>query len=171
MVVSLVVLNTANSSLKLEPLFFWRVSRPLVSRRQEYRADELACFVAGSSNLIERFQSVHRASVAIPAYWAEVGRILNAGYRPPIAEGFARFLAASNIKEALATRLAKELEEPHTTPFDSHPPLRDRLAAAGALPQAEQAGGDLPAISLIEDMSSLEVHVLEILNPNGETRV
>jgi heat shock protein HtpX len=145
---------------------FLRITQ-LVSRRQEYRADELACYVAGSRNLIEGLQSVHRVSAAVPAYWAEIGRILNAGYRPPIAEGLAQFMAASNIKEALAAQLAKELAEPHTTPFDSHPPLRERLAAAAPLPQGEQAEGDFPAISLIEDVSNLEGQMLEILNPKA----
>ncbi|MGO8815808.1 MAG: M48 family metallopeptidase [Terriglobia bacterium] len=137
----------------------------LVSRRQEYRADELACYVAGSRNLIEGLQGIHWASAAVPVYWVEVGKMINAGYRPPIAEGFAHFMAASGVKKVLGAQLEKELAEPRTTPFDSHPPLRDRLAAAGTMPQGGQDKGDLPAISLIEDVSDLEGQMLGILNP------
>jgi len=145
---------------------FFRTTQ-LVSRRQEYRADEIACYIAGSHSLIEGLQSIHRGSAALTAYWAEVGRILGAGYRPPIAEGFAQFIAADTIKHALDSQLEKELAEPHTSPYDSHPPLRDRLLAAGPLPSGKQPENDPAAISLIEDVTSLEIQMLELLSPKA----
>jgi Zn-dependent protease with chaperone function len=46
---------------------FLRISN-YVSRKQEYRADELACIVAGRQNLIDGLQSLHRAAAIWPAY-------------------------------------------------------------------------------------------------------
>ena len=143
---------------------FLRITQ-LISRRQEYRADELACSVAGSRALIEGLQDIHRAAAALPAYLGELGRALSAGYRPPIAAGFARFMAAGDIHEALEAHLVKELAHPQARPFDSHPPLRDRLLAAGRLPPGNDPQNDLPAISLIEDVASLEGQLLQRVNP------
>jgi Zn-dependent protease with chaperone function len=137
----------------------------LVSRRQEYRADEIACYVVGSHSLVEGLQRIHRGSAALAAYGNEVGRILSAGYRPPIAEGFAQFIAANNVRQALDSQLEKELVQPHTSPYDSHPPLRDRLLAAGPLPSGNRPENDPAAISLLEDVTGLEIQMLELLNP------
>jgi Zn-dependent protease with chaperone function len=143
---------------------FLRIT-PLISRRQEYRADELACSVAGSRALIEGLQDIHRGAAALSAYLGELGRALGAGYRPPIAQGFALFIAAGDVHEALEAQLVKELAHPKTRPFDSHPPLRDRLLAAGRLPLGNDPQDDHPAISLIEDVPGLEGQLLQKLNP------
>ncbi|MGA3327677.1 MAG: M48 family metallopeptidase, partial [Terriglobia bacterium] len=45
---------------------FLRITQ-LISRRQEYRADELACSVAGSRALIEGLQDIHRGAAALSA--------------------------------------------------------------------------------------------------------
>jgi Zn-dependent protease with chaperone function len=136
-----------------------------ISRRQELRADELACSVAGSRALIEGLQDIHRAAAALSAYLGELGIALGAGYRPPIAQGFGLFMAAGNVHEALEAHLVKELAHPQTRPFDSHPPLRERLLAAGRLPPGNDPQDDQPAISLIEDVTSLEGQLLQKLNP------
>jgi Zn-dependent protease with chaperone function len=143
---------------------FLRITQ-LISRRQEYRADELACAVAGSRALIEGLQDIHRGAAALSAYLGELGRALGAGYRPPIAQGFSLFMAAGGIHEALEAHLVKELAHPKTRPFDSHPPLRDRLLAAGRLPLGDDPQNDHPAISLLEDVTSLEAQLLQRLNP------
>lgn len=144
--------------------FFLRVTQ-LISRRQEYRADELACSVAGSRALIEGLQDIHRAAAAAPAFWGEFARVISTGYRPPIAEGFSRFMSAGNIRKAVGAQLEKDLAHPQTRPLDSHPPLRDRLLAAGRLPAGSESQDDRPAISLLEDVSSLEGQLLQKLNP------
>jgi hypothetical protein len=143
---------------------FLRITQ-LVSRRQELRADELACTVAGSRALAEGLQDIHRGAAAASAYWGELQRVLAAGYRPPIGEGFARFMAAGDIREALGTHLANELAHPHTKPFDSHPPLHVRLLAARRLPAGEEPANDPPAISLVDDVAGLERELLQKLNP------
>jgi len=135
------------------------------SRRQEYRADELACYAIGSQALIEGLRSIRGAAAALPAYWSEVSQVLGAGYRPPIAEGFARFIAAPPIVQAVSTEIEKALKEGRTKPYDSHPPLRDRIARARLLPAGEAPENDPSAISLLGDVTRLETQMLQHLNP------
>ena len=56
--------------------------------------------------------------------------MLNDGAVPGIGDGFARFVAVPTINEQIQTNLEKQLREAKTNPYDSHPPLRDRIAAA-----------------------------------------
>jgi Zn-dependent protease with chaperone function len=51
-----------------------------ISRRQEYRADELACHIADSEHLVNGLRKIHGANAAFPAYWmTEVVPLLNMG--------------------------------------------------------------------------------------------
>jgi heat shock protein HtpX len=99
---------------------FLRITQ-LVSRRQEYRADEFACYVAGSRSQVEGLRSFHGACAAFRVYAGKLSQILNAGYRPAVAEGFARFIAAPAIAKALATQIETALREERTKPLESHP--------------------------------------------------
>jgi Zn-dependent protease with chaperone function len=71
---------------------FLRVTHA-VSRRQEFVADELAARVIGSKPLIGGLRTVHTVAPAFNAYWVnECAPILNAGFHPPLTEGFQRFV-------------------------------------------------------------------------------
>ncbi len=143
---------------------FLRITQ-LISRRQEYRADELACYATGSRALIEGLRGIHGGAAALPAYWNEVLQVLNAGYRPPIAEGFARFIAAPPVAQAVSTQIEKAVKEGRTKPYDSHPPLRDRIARAQSLPPGAAPENDPPAIRLLDDVARVEIQMLQHLNP------
>src|SRR5580658_6199716 len=84
---------------------YWKIffrATQLVSRRQEYRADEIACHIAAAESLISGLRKVHAANAAIGAYWnVEVAPLLNLGYRPPIAEGFAMFVQAPEVAKQI----------------------------------------------------------------------
>jgi heat shock protein HtpX len=58
------------------------------------------------------------------------------------------------------------MREGKTEPYDSHPPLRDRVAAAEALPNQSQPEGQQSAWSLLEDGGTAELAFLEALNPD-----
>ena len=137
-----------------------------VSRRQEFRADELACIVAGPQPLMSGLRIVHGAGMAWPAYWkSEVAPMLGSGFLPSIAGGFAQFLAAPAIAKQVESGIEREMREGKTEPYDSHPPLRDRLAAAQVL--SNQSGPDdtQSALSLLEDGGAAELAFLEAINP------
>jgi hypothetical protein len=60
--------------------------------------------------------------------------MLNSGFLPSIAGGFGQLLAAPAIAKQVEKGIEKEMREGKTKPYDSHPPLRDRVAAAVAEP-------------------------------------
>lgn len=151
--------------LKWYFIFFLRVIN-FVSRKKEYRADELACFVAGAEPLVEGLRKIHGAAMAWGPYWSsEVVPVLNQGCMPAIADGFSRFLAAPQIEVQVTRGIDKEIAEGKTEPYDTHPPLRDRIAAIQQLSaEPGEKDGEL-AMSLLERPEFTELQFLELVNP------
>jgi Zn-dependent protease with chaperone function len=134
----------------------------LISRKQEYRADELACLIAGRQNLIDGLQSIHRAAVAWPSYWQnEVAPSLGEGSLPAVGDGFLRYLTAPQISAAISEGLATRLQEEKTKPYDTHPPLRDRIAAAQKLPDCARPQDTQPASTLLDHLAATELSFVE----------
>src|SRR6185295_1862446 len=99
-------------------------------------ADNLAARTTGATALRQGLEKIHRTSPAFAAYWnGDVMPLLDTGFRAPLAEGFSRFLAAPAIAEQVDTLLAQELAEGKSDPYDTHPSLKDRLAALAGLPE------------------------------------
>jgi heat shock protein HtpX len=139
---------------------FLRVTHA-VSRRQEFVADELAARTIGSKPLIDGLRTVHGVAPAFNAYWFnECAPVLNAGFRPPLVEGFEKFVQAGKIAEIIHKQLDEELKTGKADPYDTHPPLKDRIEAVSSLPAGEVAGDDPPALSLLEDVPALENEIL-----------
>lgn len=142
-----------------------------ISRRQELRCDELACYVAGSRPLIEGLEGVRKCGPGVQSYWGSyvLPAAMN-GYQPALANGFLRFMQAPQIAKAVSELMAQTAEE-KTSPFDSHPALKKRVAKASLLnlPAPENSDQDSiasqPMISLIDDLASLESRLLRKLIP------
>ena len=134
----------------------------LISRKQEYRADELACLIAGRQNLIDGLESIHRATVAWPHYWKnEVAPSLSEGSLPALGDGFLRFLTAPQISGAISKGFATRLQEERTQPYDTHPPLRDRIAAAQKLPDSSAPQNAQLASTLLDNLAATELSFVE----------
>lgn len=148
---------------------FFRATQ-FISRRQEYRADELACHITGSGALVSGLRKIHGASAAFPAYWNfEFQPWLRKGYHPPMTEGFSLFAAAPEIAKQIDESIRKELETTKTTPDDSHPPLRDRIRAASLLPDGDgDAASRMPAETLFDNLRGEEVRLLGMCNSELE---
>jgi heat shock protein HtpX len=132
-----------------------------VSRRQEITADALAAHVVGPHPLIEGLKRIHGAALAFNGYWLnEVAPVLSKGFHPPLVEGFRRYLASSRIAAAVSSSLERELAEGQVDPYDTHPPLRERIAALQTVPNGETTGNDLAAISLLGDVEGLEARLI-----------
>jgi Zn-dependent protease with chaperone function len=133
-----------------------------VSRRQEFIADAVAARVAGAGSMASALRNAHRAGIGFPNYWkTEVGPVLNAGFLPPITAGFARFLETGSVSARLQQAVRTEEAEGQTDPFDTHPPLRERIAALAALPRG--VGGDVrPAIALLSNAGAWERELLRM---------
>jgi heat shock protein HtpX len=134
----------------------------LVSRRQEYRADELACLVVGCQPLIDGLRAIHGAAMVWPLYWqSEVAPLLGESVLPAIGDGFTRFMAVPHISEAVRKNIEKNLQEAKTNPYDTHPPLRDRISAIEKLPALSTPEDTQPATTLLDHLQDLELHFIE----------
>ena len=144
---------------------FLRVTHA-VSRRQELAADQLAARVVGGAALASGLKKIHVAAPFFQAYWGnEVAPVLQGGYRPPIGRGYVQFLSSAGVKRQADVVLAQALAVTATDPYDTHPPLRERLAA---LPEGGAEGEDPePAISLLADPESCEPGLIAALQPEG----
>jgi heat shock protein HtpX len=146
-------------------LLFLRAIK-FVSRKQEYRADELACIISGPQSLVSGLRLVHGAALAWPAYWnTELAPMLDQGCLPSITTGFSQFLAAPAIAVQVDKGIEAEIRDAKTEPYDSHPPLRDRVAAAHALTIPSRPQDHAPAFGLLENIDSEEMKFLEAVNP------
>ncbi len=149
-------------------VLYWKLLTRLtqyVSRRQEFRCDELACYVAGSASLERGLCNVHRAAAGFGAYWNEVAAAMASGIRPQVADGFARFMGAPAIAKAIAAEMEKRLASNESGVLDSHPPLGARLRKIRQLGISTASEDERPAIALIADLPGLELGLLQKLAP------
>ena len=153
---------------------YWKLflrATQMISRRQEYRADELACQLVGSQSLIDGLRSINGANLAVNSYWnREIGPLVGSGFLAPIGEGFQRFVTAPKISKSILEQVDQNLREAKTDPYDSHPPLRDRIAAANKWPGSTQPREDARASTLLDNLEAAELELLQTLNPELKQR-
>jgi Zn-dependent protease with chaperone function len=149
-------------------IVFLRITN-FVSRKKEYRADELACLVAGVAPVIQGLRKIHVANMAWPAYWnTEVVPVLSHNCVPAIADGFTLFLVAPDIAPQVSKGIEKEIEEGKVDPYDTHPSLRERIATIEQLSVAPGDENSELALSLLDDADAVELQFLTFANPKLE---
>jgi Zn-dependent protease with chaperone function len=147
---------------------FLRVSRA-VSRHQELAADRLSAEMIGAQALASGLTKIHGAGLAFGAYWStEIAPVVNAGYRPPLADGFRRFVAGSLGAPAIQSAVQRALEDPDRHAYDSHPPLADRLEALRKFGDADEPLDARTALSLLRDIDAFEPIFLERATSSGQ---
>ena len=157
-----------HSSVLMKPfswygLGFLRITHA-ISRRQEYAADALAARVVGAAPLASGLRKIHSVAAAFAPYWmTEVAPVLDHGYRPPIGAGFSQFLAQPAIASQVSAAIAHEMETGKVDPYDTHPPLRERIAALGASAVSSDADQGLRAITLLENEDQIEARLVDFL--------
>jgi heat shock protein HtpX len=152
--------------------FFMRVTQA-ISRAQELAADRLAAQVAGARAMIDALVAVERAGMAYDAFFQnELIPVLSNGYKPPIAAGFSRFLAAENVASSLKSAVDESLREGKGDVYDSHPPLRERVAALESLAAGSPEIREPLASSLLRQLPRVEEALLRAMltNPSMELR-
>jgi len=128
-----------------------------VSRAQEFAADRLAARIGGARALAEGLVATYRAGLAFGPYVAsEVQPVLAAGLLPRLADGFARFLVSPAVTAQLAGALDAEMVSQRSSTYDTHPPLRDRIAVLRSQPPGAIPAEDPRAVSLLNRLSELE---------------
>ena len=145
--------------------FFLRVIS-FVSRKQEYRADELACLIAGKKAAIRGLEKVHGAGPFWDWYWTvEVAPIIGCNYIPDIGEGFRRFLADTSIAEFVDKGIVEERKSANASRLDTHPPLGRRIAAMEQVQAEDSSPDDALALSLFDQPPLTELMFVEKTNP------
>lgn len=139
---------------------FLHASRTL-RRDQERRADEIAVRVAGPRAAIGGLRKAHLAEATHTMYLQhEVEPLLERGVIPPLGEGYSQYLRSSTA-ERIDDVWMKILDARGPDPRSTHPPLRERLAAAERALPGEPSGARsdddrAPAIGLIDDPERYE---------------
>ncbi|HEY8212124.1 MAG TPA: M48 family metallopeptidase [Myxococcaceae bacterium] len=128
-----------------------------ISRAQEYSADRLAATTQGAQALVEGLKKAHRGGLAFGVYLrTELAPLLGQKRQPPLGEGFRRFLTAEVVAEGLTKAEAEELAEGKQDPYDTHPPLRERIRNVEALGASGVKDDPRPAVELLADVPALE---------------
>jgi heat shock protein HtpX len=142
----------------------------LVSRQAEYRADELASAVAGAKPLVEGLRKIAQAAPAWMPYWATEGvPVWELGFRPPLAEGFTRFIAVPNVARQLQPEIEKVLKQERPAPLDTHPTFLQRSQRMLSLDRPTPPQSDAPALTLFDDPYAVEHTMLRKLFPDPRT--
>ncbi|HEU4394412.1 MAG TPA: M48 family metallopeptidase [Planctomycetota bacterium] len=137
-----------------------------VSRRQELLADRLAAAVAGAPAMASGLRRTAAAVSAFQPYFGtEVVPALSSGFRPPLAEGFGRFLGARPIEQSLDRFVDDLVKEERADPYDSHPPLRVRLESLGNPDPPDAASAGPVAATLLQELDVLEDALLAAAFP------
>jgi hypothetical protein len=107
-------------------------------------------------------QLTHIAEDIFDAYWDSAVRpLVSEGKRPPIMEGFRRFLANKDMSDVLGRKVSVRLKEDKTNEYDSHPALPERVDALKHMPERETPRDDRNALMLISNIEELEQNFLQ----------
>jgi Zn-dependent protease with chaperone function len=135
-----------------------------ISRRQELSADAFAAKVAGGDSMEAGLSKVRAAALAYPVFVKrDLAPLLAARRRPPLCEGFARFLSIPSVSNSLDETVQGVLKEARNTPYDSHPSLAVRIAALHEAPHTPSVTPDPPAIELLSDGAALETEIMSAM--------
>lgn len=130
-----------------------------VRRDHERRADQHAVRVAGARAAISGLEKAHTAEMTFKMYLEqEVEPLLTRGVVPPLGEGFSQFLRGNMAVQVGAKWLAFAIANDEGR--ETHPSLRERLAAAEASAREDAAPVSeedrRPAIEMIVDPERYE---------------
>lgn len=144
---------------------FLRVSHA-VSRQQEFAADAVSARVTSAEDAGRALRKVHAIAPAYDAYWkTEVVPLLEEGHRPPVADGFGRFLGEAKIAALVGAALL-DVPEENADPYDTHPPLSQRLDALGQRAEPPVPAPAPPAVTLLGDVAAAEAALIgSLLRP------
>lgn len=132
-----------------------------ISRAQEYAADKLAARLEGPAAIASSLERIRGAALAMPGYLEdEYGPVLGAGFRAPFGAGFQSFLRAPSIAGQVDKAVEEARINDQSDPMDSHPCLRDRLAAVANLGEAGDPDDGTLAHDLLGDSAGAELALL-----------
>jgi len=135
-------------------------------RHAEFSADALSAREVGTATASETLTRIGGLAAAYDAFWhSEFEPAVRHGVRPPLAMGFHRFCVQPATRAFIAETGVRLLREEARGPADSHPLLRDRLAALRDLDLPGTDRTDGPALALLGDTDPIEVALLRSIVP------
>ena len=139
--------------------FFLRVTGTM-RRRQEFNADQVAATIAGAPATRQAAIKAVMTNLAFETFWAgEMAPALECGRRPPLMDGLQRFIRQPLTAASLVEHTDATIATERYSPYDSHPPTRDRLRNIGEDPSAPP-DDSAPARKLLRNVDVLERDVL-----------
>jgi heat shock protein HtpX len=135
-----------------------------ISRAQEFAADALSVRLVGKEPMQSALRRVNQVGPLYGYYLQhELLPMLNLGARPPIAQGFGMYLGSKAMQD-VQVEFGEQAMQAKGNPYDTHPPLSQRIAAAEDVdaPGAARSEGSL-AITLLKDLAGLEAELLAFL--------
>jgi Zn-dependent protease with chaperone function len=142
-------------------LAFLRFTQAL-SREQELAADAVGARLAGALHSVSALRTSEACAVAFNAYFhSELKPLLELGRLPPVAEGFRRYLHAEYGRAVVHS--VERQPSKKTDPYDSHPPLTERVAALHRLSAPRAGRDDRPAINLLNEVPGYELALIRPL--------
>lgn len=140
---------------------FLRLTRQ-VSREQELAADAVSRRVSGPEAAARTLVAVERLAPRWAVYFhGEVLPLVDSGHRPPLLDGFRRFLAESELREDVAAVLTRAIERAPAE-HDTHPPLEERLAALG-FERVTRPPPARSALALLDSVERAEREALDVI--------
>lgn len=131
-----------------------------LSRAQEWRADALAVRHVGSEAMAGALEKLHGLSSPFRQFVSShVEPLVERGRRPPIVEGFREFLAVQAAAPSGADDLVIESVD-EVDPYDTHPPLAERVARARDRAVSPAEPDARPASVLVRDLDWVERKLL-----------
>jgi hypothetical protein len=151
--------------------FFMRISQS-VSRAQELAADRLGARVAGAPAMASGLAKLEFTSLAFELFLhSEFLPLVQRGLRAPLAAGFQEFLAVPRVREEVDRTRARMQAWSRRDPYDSHPPVPERLRALGVDPGGGAAASEPErALGWFADPATLETQLLEFKTPGTQHR-
>jgi Zn-dependent protease with chaperone function len=158
---------------------YWKIFLRITqkaSRQQEFRSDELACYVAGPKAVVRGLERI----VALGPVWqtfckTAISPTVSAGFRPPLADGLCRFYATPNAQKMTANAREAVLGNTKVHVYDTHPPMKLRIDRVSGLQiqgtECNASDEDAPAISLLDNVDLLEQQLMKVLVPDLKTEL
>ncbi len=132
-----------------------------IARRQELMADAQAGRIAGPEVAGQTLMTIEAATMAFDRYLTiEVLPVLERGYRPPLAQGFARYFR-NQIDPGSSATVETPAVSRRVDPYQTHPSLKERLSALGCDPAlCASKPMEASALSLLENPETFEPDLL-----------
>jgi heat shock protein HtpX len=169
-------LSIRNGWIALVRLFFVWYSKPFsrltfwVARKQEHSADALAARTFGTETMSQALMKISVCGFLNSVFWEQqMAAILEEGYLPPWGAGFNRYLSSEQGKSVSDALIGGAIVIEKQAQFDTHPALRERLAAIGAKADSHCDFTMPHCGSLLGDPSLLESQLMHFVPPFAKT--